>query len=287
MVALSEDPDLRDKIDLLRASYKEVLEATEHQDEKIGRFLTAVAFLIIAAITLGSRGDVLNVAYQLQQPPAKPVRLPAYLLVVFLCLILVTLVLLVTGLGARLSRPSSDRSRLFFLLIAAMSSQGWDRAWSWDSRTIGRSLTTEYLGEIRNIAQRVTRKYGRTFAAGIFLQAATLCLILATVLGFLADAFPKTDGGSFIDWSAFMPRLLASSVLGAFGLAVVLDRTMDLWRSKGRLRVAFVIVLLGLAAAGPALVLFSRSLSAYDVAGISAIVALLILSRLIGFRERS
>ena len=253
MSALSEDQELTDKLKLLQDSYKEVLDATKHQDDKVGRFLTAVSFLIGGSIALGTRTDLVQAAYQLEARPAQPTLLPAYLLSLFLLFIVVGLLLLVTGLGARLYRPGERHgttdSHLFFFSIAEAyerDSTEWQRLWSGDSRSVGQSLTHEYQREIVNIARRARLKYQRTLYAGALLQFAILFLVLAAALGFLADGFPKVvsaAGQPAVDWSALAPRLTVAITVAAFALIL----SLDFFRferydegSQGRMRLSFV-----------------------------------------------
>jgi hypothetical protein len=231
--ALSQDQELTDKLKLLQDSYKEVLDATKHQDDKIGRFLTAVSFLIGGSIALGTRTDLLQAAYQLEAPPAEPVLLPAYLLSLFLLFIVICLLLLVTGLGARLYRPDEQiaarDSHLFFFSIADTYGRPgeWGRLWAGDSMAIGESLAREYEGEIVNIAVRAKRKYERTLYAGAFLQLAIVFLALAATLGFLAEEFPKVPGSGAgqpaVDWTAIAPRLTVIVAVAAFALFLAID----------------------------------------------------------------
>lgn len=254
MSALSQDQELTDKLKLLQDSYKEVLDATKHQDDKIGRFLTAVSFLIGGSIALGTRTDLLQAAYQLEAPPAQPVLLPAYLLSLFLLFIVVCLLLLVTGLGARLYRPDEQiaptASHLFFFSIADTYGRPgeWERLWADDSKTIGNSLAREYEVEIVNIAVRARRKYERTLYAGAFLQLAIVFLALAAALGFLADEFPDASGlaagQQAVDWTAMAPRLTVIVALAAFALLLAVDfagfeRYDD---SQRRMRFSFVVL---------------------------------------------
>ncbi len=251
MTALSKDSELKDKLDLLRESYREVLDAVKHQDDKVGRFLTAVAFLVAGSIALGTRTGILRAGYQLEKSPANPVHLPAYLLSLFLFFIMISLGLLVTGMGAKLNPPGDGKpvpSHLFFFRISEMPAEEWNGLWSVDSKAVGQSLIDEYQGEIVNIARRATNKYRRTLYAGAFLQLAILSLVLAAGLGFLADSFPRVSGaGNPVDWFAFQPRLVVAITIAAFALFLALD----FWRNERfdkkdklqrRLRTALILV---------------------------------------------
>ena len=43
------------RLEFARHVYEEVLDATKHQDDKIGRFLAAIAFLFAGAVAFGTR----------------------------------------------------------------------------------------------------------------------------------------------------------------------------------------------------------------------------------------
>src|SRR6266545_2253650 len=177
-------------------AYKEVLDATKHQDDKIGRFLTGIAFLIAGALVFTSP-EVLQASYLVG---ATHLRLPAIALITFMVLVVLSLLLYVLAMGAPLTTPSPpatrqsrDRSHLFFLLIARETKESWERLWDDASslEELERQLLYEYLRETRNIAQRADQKYQRAkVAAGTALQVpadlvwsaplrATVAIILA------------------------------------------------------------------------------------------------------------
>lgn len=216
-----DDPELRSKLDLLELSYKEVLDATKHQDDKVGRFLTAVSFLVIGAITLGTKPELMAVRYQLE-PSRAPVPLPACLLILFFMFIAMSLVFLVTAMGARLHVPDA-RSHLFFLSIADRSDDEWTEMWSPPSRILASMFRAEYRREILNIASRAKRKYQRTFWAGISLQVAVLCLGLAAILAFLANSAPEARIPSPVNWAALEPRLAVGLFIAAYSFAIAAD----------------------------------------------------------------
>src|ERR1700675_295136 len=99
-----KDDQLR--LDLARKSYEEVLDATKHQDDKIGRFLTAIAFLFTGAIAFGARPEIIGIRVGVA---ATPVALPEIFLGVFLALSVIAVLLLLVGLGPNLNLPSPER----------------------------------------------------------------------------------------------------------------------------------------------------------------------------------
>jgi hypothetical protein len=77
-------PEETARVELSRHTYQEVLDATMHQDDKVGSLLAAIAFLIGGAIALGSLTRVLHVRYRLD---SEAIPLPALLLAVFRVLV--------------------------------------------------------------------------------------------------------------------------------------------------------------------------------------------------------
>jgi hypothetical protein len=84
------------ELDFARKTYDEVLDATKHQDDKIGRFLTAIAFLFTGAIALGVRTDIPAVKVLIGGTPR---ALPAIFLGLFLALSIFSVLLLLVALG--------------------------------------------------------------------------------------------------------------------------------------------------------------------------------------------
>ncbi|WP_217996947.1 hypothetical protein, partial [Nocardioides jensenii] len=84
------------KLDLAERSYKEVLDATKHQDDKVGRFLTAIAFLTTGAIALITTNPSTAIAREFALPGGSSQPLLAWVTGVFLAFTLgsVTLLLL-------------------------------------------------------------------------------------------------------------------------------------------------------------------------------------------------
>src|SRR3712207_6746276 len=59
----------------LQNSYKEVLDATKHQDDKIGRIFTGVAFLTAAALALANLNSAQFLTRQYTDTPNVPLAL--------------------------------------------------------------------------------------------------------------------------------------------------------------------------------------------------------------------
>jgi hypothetical protein len=215
-----------------RDSYQEVLDATKHQDDKIGRFLTAIAFLIAGALVF-TRPEVLQARYVVG---GAHLRLPALALIIFMVLVVLSVLLYVLAMGAPLTVPSPatrrrqrHRSYLFFLLIADETRESWWRLWNTSDDEIEAELLHEYVNETRNIAQRVDQKYERANEASALFVVALLFFLLGTVLSVdvLQHATVQANGTLVIptqlDWSAG-PRGWVAAILALFPAALVYQR---------------------------------------------------------------
>ncbi len=202
--------------DLLSTSYREVLDATKHQDDKVGRFLTAIAFLMAAAIAFGVRADVLTIKYDLQ----RPLPLPAILFMVFFALVILSVVLLLFALGQALRLPSSTApgrsSYLFFMSIADHSNDNWNRQWSRETSEIESDIDSDLVGEIRNLAIRADGKYQRSAEAQSTFTIGLLAFILGLVLSLkvLASGRPEVE-----PWNT-SSRMITASVIGLFAFVL-------------------------------------------------------------------
>jgi hypothetical protein len=220
-----------DDLDVILRSYDEVLDATKHQDDKVGRFLTAIAFLTTGAISFATGPEVLDTRYDLDGA----VHLPAVFLVAFFLLSLLTVLLLVLALGPNVSLPrrwagaGSPSSRLFFLSISADAPAAWDARWRGRAGEERADLYASLPSEIHNIATKTDFKYGRTSEARAAFTMALVALALALTLGLVASIGDPT--GAALAWSA-RPRGLAAGILAASALLlgydwIRLDQSID------------------------------------------------------------
>jgi hypothetical protein len=145
-LAENHGDELDRKIVLAAFSYSEVLDATQHQDDKIGRLLTSVAFLTAATLAMASLSSA---DYVTAKFSADPFTLPLALIALtsFLLAVMFTVLLLLTSLAAPLrvpgvaeimSSPSRSQqqwaagveaSQLYFYSISAVSLGQWQRKW--------------------------------------------------------------------------------------------------------------------------------------------------------------
>lgn len=226
-------------------AYQEVLDATKHQDDKIGRFLTAIAFLASGTIALMFRSDLRLISFAMGGGVV--LQLPAILLTIFMVLVGATVALLVLSLGPNLTLPRLGRdgrrgdSYLFFLSIATQTDNEWRELWfaNRTKKELQRQLLHGYLSEAHNIAEKTMFKYARTNEARalFFLALASFTAAVALAGSSLADQRYAVDEGVTLLWS-LRPRLILAGVLAFFSACAGydwyrLDQTVQsLWVEK-------------------------------------------------------
>jgi len=217
------------RLRLARESYLEVLDATKHQDDKIGRFLTAIAFLFTGAIAFGTRTDLLAVRYEVD---GHVLPLPAILLGLFLVLSVISVLLLVIGLGPNLKLPRPERergaavlgrkkSRLFFFSISDMTLDQWRALWRDPHPSLGDMITT-YVDETYNLATKTDFKYSRTNEARAVFTVGLMFLALSVTLGFDALSDHPASPSNILTWSQ-ASRTYVALITGVFAFALVYD----------------------------------------------------------------
>jgi hypothetical protein len=217
------------RLDNAKDAFQGVLDETKHQDDKIGRFLTVIAFLIAGALVFTSP-EVLQARYAVG---ATHLRLPAIALIIFLALVVLSVLLYVLAMAPPLAIPSppaarweSVRSHLFFLLIARETKNSWQQLWNASDEELDRQLLYEYQSEALNIAQRVNQKFERSNDASALFLVALLFFLLSTVLAVdvLQHAKPPTGAAlqvpTELAWSSPL-RATIATILGLFAAALV------------------------------------------------------------------
>ena len=181
------------RFELAHLAYDEVLDATKHQDDKVGRVLTAVAFLTAGSVALLSQQS--NTEYRFQVG-SHQVPLVALLAGIFLGCVSLTVLLLLLSVSSRLklppgsSRPRGARadgeSLIYFNVVADLTLPDWQARWDVDDATLLERVTTNLIDETHNIAERVKVKYGRSdeavvvFMLGLlFLATSAICFVAA------------------------------------------------------------------------------------------------------------
>jgi hypothetical protein len=215
-------------------AYKEVLDATKHQDDKIGRFMAGIAFLIAGALVF-TNPTVLQATYRVGD---FTLPLPALALGSFLVLIVLSLLFYLLAMSAPLTIPSptrttSRRSHVFFLLIAGETRKSWRDFWFETASTqeLEQELVDEYISETRNIALRADQKYERSNEASALFVLALLFFLLGIVLSIHvvqhlvipSDASETVKAPTDLPWSLPL-RALIGGLLAFFPVALVYQR---------------------------------------------------------------
>lgn len=226
-----DNDELGVRLDLAMIGFKEVLDATKHHDDKIGRFLTSIAFLTTGAIAFGFgiKGDLLYLNYKIG---TRSVPLPGIFLLLFLIFVILTVVVLICAMGPTLripgSSPPSPSSNLYFIPIATTDETVWMDQWGLHgSQEIEhlRGLTRDnLLRETHNIAVRVTFKYERMrearslfIIALMFLAEAFFLMMYAPLAGFATKLQPY---GIPWDWT---PKIVIGLITAVFTLMLCYD----------------------------------------------------------------
>src|SRR5918992_871165 len=198
--AASLTADADKKLKVIIWSYFAVFGATKHQDDKIGRLLTSIAFLTAATLALAALSSANFVTRQFSVPP---VNLPLGLisLAVFLVGMIFTVMLLLTSLATPLrlpglteysGRPPMDwvagveASQSYFREISTVALHEWERKWDAPVRELERERLVSLVRETHNLGVRTNAKYDRTTECVALLSSSLLAFALAVV--FVATA---------------------------------------------------------------------------------------------------
>ena len=192
---------MSEPLDTLDKSYREVLDATKHQDDKVGRFLTAFAFFAGGAIALLNQDFVKITAYAVS--PFSALRLPAILLATFLVLLGFTVLALLMSVGTPLKLPgggsSSDhssnksKSPIYFLAISKVTSAEWIAQFNGlDDEAAKNWMRESLLNETHNLATRTYQKYDRYQEARAIFELAIVVFTLAVATAVPAFTRPAS-----------------------------------------------------------------------------------------------
>lgn len=217
-------------LNLLDKSYKEVLDATKHQDDKVGRFLTAFAFFSGGAIALLNQDFVKKTSYEIE--PFSKLRLPALLLGFFLVLLGFTVLALLMSVGTPLKLPGfgigSDRSSstssspIYFLAISKITSDEWtEQLTRMTDEERANWLEKSLISETHNLATRTYQKYDRYQEARAIFEFAVVMFTLAIATA--VPAFSQTADAANLKWD-FPVRLLVGTTFGLLVAIIGYDR---------------------------------------------------------------
>jgi len=189
---------------LLEGTYKEVLDAVKHQDDKIGRLFTGIAFLTASALALANLGGGTFLKQRYvgwSDVPPVMLCLAAYIL-----LVLASVTILIGSLATPLRVPGLSRgnkaarvewvgpkaSQIYFGEIARIGVRDWEAKWSADPTALEDELAQTLVGETHNLAVRTQFKYGRMNEAIALFNFALLFLSMAMIFSVAAASLPDT-----------------------------------------------------------------------------------------------
>ena len=201
------DADGTSVLQLLQGSYKEVLDAVKHQDDKIGRLFAGVSFLTAASLAMANLGGSRYLSQTYVDGPDVPLAMLT--LTSFLVVIVTSVMLLVGSLATPLRVPGlargprsrnvdwvgTEASQIYFSEISRVSTKEWEAKWKAPIASLERELVQTLVGETHNLAVRTQFKYGRMNEAISLLNLGLLFLSMTMVLcaisaGVGTSAFP-------------------------------------------------------------------------------------------------
>jgi uncharacterized integral membrane protein len=228
--------ELDAKLKLINASYAEVLDATKHQDDKIGQLLIGIAFLTAATLALAALGipSFITRAFVVQ-PFALPLGLIA--LAAFLVGVLFSVMLLLASLGTPLRLPGLDKkkslskndymqrvqevSQIYFYEISRISVDQWTHKWDVSAEELKRQRLKSLIKETHNLGLRTSAKYDRTTEALALLSLSLLEFALSVIFVSIIAGSP---GGNKPIMLELWQRIIIGGIFGCYFWAQLLGR---------------------------------------------------------------
>jgi hypothetical protein len=190
VVAIDPAIDWSDKDEIFAKSYAETLAAIKHQDDKVGRVITALAFLTGAAFGLFSKFGTENFSVTL---PGSAVSVPAFCFVTFAIAVGLSLAFAVAAVGPTRGLPAlggaapRQPASLIYFNTIAQSPATWMRLADISSGELKKLLAADYHLETLGLARRVRYKLAWSREAGACLLLAVTALVVLAI--FLSSAF--------------------------------------------------------------------------------------------------
>lgn len=223
-----QSEDVEAKSRLAKDTFHEVLDATKHQDDKIGRLMTAMAFLTAAALALANLGQAKYLAATFDVAP--PLKLGLIAIGAFGVLVVLAVILLLMALGTPLNLTRDvpdedakklDPSELYFFEIGTFSKEHWEAAWEQANSTdLQKARLKTLVRDIHHLSIRSTFKYDLRAEATMILSLALLALTLAFLFITFAAADPPGRLVSLHAWH----RLLLALTFASFSVFQVSAR---------------------------------------------------------------
>jgi hypothetical protein len=165
-------------------SYDEVLAALKHQDDKLNRTLTAIAFLTAAGVAIFA-----NIATKVPAPRfghEPPIAVSTFFFVTFLGAVVFALVFALAAIGPsdalprlrKSSAPASEEWPSLLFYARMLRDPDWSKHIDRDSDWLQQCIARSYHAEALTLAQRVDYKVARSRESGACVQLAVLSLSL-------------------------------------------------------------------------------------------------------------
>jgi hypothetical protein len=284
----------RERVDIFRAAYDDVVSFNRHYDERLRTLITALSFLTVAGITLfifnpADASHPADLTFDGHSWNAANV-----FFLTFMVAVASSLASAVTGMDPTSHRPHfvgekpNSESMLYYEAIAAPAAT-WQELRDATPLQLQRHLAESYRRDAEALARRARHKVLRTGIAQAYMSVAVIALVLLAIV-----RLPDSGAQRRADLVLLAILLFASIPFFTYRFfrAVrfpTLDRLPELWRfSSGRLRrsltaIAFYFVI-------PAILLAQALLSKFSdfpywvtiTTGMTWIVS----SRLLTLRER-
>jgi hypothetical protein len=228
--------ELEAKLELINASYAEVLDATKHQDDKIGQLLIGIAFLTAATLALAALGmpSFITRAFVVH-PFALPLGLIA--LAAFLVGVLFSVMLLLASLGTPLRLPGLGKkknlskndymqrvkevSQIYFYEISRISVDQWAHKWEVSAEELKRQRLKSLINETHNLGLRTSAKYDRTTEAVALLSLSLLEFALSVIFVSIIAGSP---GGYKPILLELWQRIIIGGIFGCYFWAQLMGR---------------------------------------------------------------
>lgn len=182
---MSATKDSKHRKEVFEHSYKEVLAVLKHQDDKLNRTLTALAFLTVAGVSLFTKLSGGGLRFGNGGP-----GVPSVCFVAFLIAIAVGVIVTLTAIGPGRPLPnhpssSAHREPPSSLLFYASISHDlkWEKKLALSPKHLMEELAKNFHDEARGLSYRVNYKVARSREANAWVQFAIVALALMGIFG--------------------------------------------------------------------------------------------------------
>lgn len=192
-----------EQMGLIKDVHTAVIEATKHQDEKIGRLLTAIAFLTAAALAVASLKHGVPLATKFHLSSGLDLKIAITFLILFTALVVAVVMLLLVALATpyKLTGPNDDvepTAPIFFNSIVRIGKEDWHNAWRQHDPELRNARYRAYVDETYKLSVRCRYKYELRMEALAIFALALLTLVLAALfIAFASGDGPRSHEGIY------------------------------------------------------------------------------------------